>query len=575
MAIQFVGSTSGTGTAGYSVSLSGTLTGGIASSPATGDIVIVVTAFGNTAAVAPTITGNVSGVYTYFNAAVHVNDTWDTEFVAGYAVMGGSVDTSLTITRTSNAAYGGGTVVFVYRGQDPTTPIYSSTAYTTKTNGAYPNITNVSVTTIGDVVLAMGAGMQTTAGSAFTVPAQLTGNSLSVHRDGTTSDIGVWMADLTSTATGSQAISAPSGGTSTTSSSGAAHSIAIAQFVATNYTLDGLDGVYALTGGDAALTKTSPTVDYPLTANAGSYSLTGGTASLKVDRSLTATAGSYSVAGGSASLTASRSLSATGGSYAITGGDATLTMSSGPVAYTLDANGGAYSLTGVSASLKADRALSGSAGTYALTGGSAVLTKAVAPVNYTLDASAGTYSLTGESAAITVARVLEAGAGAYSLTGESADMVKVGFTYYTLDALAGDYALTGSTATLAWSGESSSFSQEVVLNKRWYVRRGKKLHIFSDPDDADDFIEAEARAEELVKQKTSRLARKKVRERAIVVKPEKTIEFTWLAQLVSLYSIPVNLPELIAQQDYERVMQIVAKAEQMQEEDDIEMLLLA
>jgi hypothetical protein len=482
MAIQFVGSTSGTGTAGYSVSLSGTLTGGIASSPATGDIVIVVTAFGNTAAVAPTITGNVSGVYTYFNAAVHVNDTWDTEFVAGYAVMGGSVDTSLTITRTSNAAYGGGTVVFVYRGQDPTTPIYSSTAYTTKTNGAYPNITNVSVTTIGDVVLAMGAGMQTTAGSAFTVPAQLTGNSLSVHRDGTTSDIGVWMADLTSTATGSQAISAPSGGTSTTSSSGAAHSIAIAQFVATNYTLDGLDGVYALTGGDAALTKTSPTVDYPLTANAG---------------------------------------------------------------------------------------------TYALTGGSAVLTKAVAPVNYTLDASAGTYSLTGESAAITVARVLEAGAGAYSLTGESADMVKVGFTYYTLDALAGDYALTGSTATLAWSGESSSFSQEVVLNKRWYVRRGKKLHIFSDPDDADDFIEAEARAEELVKQKTSRLARKKVRERAIVVKPEKTIEFTWLAQLVSLYSIPVNLPELIAQQDYERVMQIVAKAEQMQEEDDIEMLLLA
>lgn len=114
MAWQYVGGTSETGTSnGYSVSLNGTLTGGIASSPSPGDIVVVCSGFGNTASSAPAVSGNVSGAYTSLFTPIHQNDTWDTEFGCFYKLMGGSVDTSLTITRTTNTAYGGGTAVQV------------------------------------------------------------------------------------------------------------------------------------------------------------------------------------------------------------------------------------------------------------------------------------------------------------------------------------------------------------------------------------------------------------------------------------------------------------------------------
>jgi hypothetical protein len=81
MAWQYVGGTSGTGTSnGYSVSLNGTLTGGLASSPSPGDIVVVSSGFGNTASSAPAVSGNISGAYTSLFTPIHQNDTWDTEW---------------------------------------------------------------------------------------------------------------------------------------------------------------------------------------------------------------------------------------------------------------------------------------------------------------------------------------------------------------------------------------------------------------------------------------------------------------------------------------------------------------
>jgi hypothetical protein len=124
-----------------------------------------------------------------------------------------------------------------------------------------------------------------------------------------------------------------------------------------------------------------------------------------------------------------------------------------------------------------------------------------------------------------------------------------------------------------WADQN--YAAEVELVRPWYVRRGKRLHIFSSANDADAFIDAQEKAEALIKAKTSRRARQKVRQRIVTITPEQTVEITWLAQLVSLYSIPVNLPELLAQQDFERVMQIYAQAMAMQEDDDLVMLLMA
>ena len=129
------------------------------------------------------------------------------------------------------------------------------------------------------------------------------------------------------------------------------------------------------------------------------------------------------------------------------------------------------------------------------------------------------------------------------------------------------------------AAEAQGYSGEVNLQPKWYVRRGKKLHIFANAQDADAYLEAEAAAQAAVEkaQKTSRLARKRLKQK--VFKPDalplQTIDTDWLASLVQLFAIPVNLPDLLAKQDYDGFMDIVSLAmERQQDEDEIEMLLL-
>jgi hypothetical protein len=133
------------------------------------------------------------------------------------------------------------------------------------------------------------------------------------------------------------------------------------------------------------------------------------------------------------------------------------------------------------------------------------------------------------------------------------------------------------SATLQLVEPPRNYSQEVVLGRRWYVKRGKKIHLFNEAQAADDFIEAEEIAERAVQkaQKTSRLARKRVRDKVLKPVPDQTIEIDYLSQLVAHFSIRVDLPALVAQQDMARLAEIYQLAIDMQEEEDIEMLLLA
>ena len=116
---------------------------------------------------------------------------------------------------------------------------------------------------------------------------------------------------------------------------------------------------------------------------------------------------------------------------------------------------------------------------------------------------------------------------------------------------------------------------------RWYVRRGKKLHIFDRADQADAFIDAQQQAADAVAlaQKTSRRARQRVRARIELPEPDQTIDVDQLARWVAELQIGANLPALIAQQDYAQVAQLQAIAQALQDEQDEEeaelLLLLA
>jgi hypothetical protein len=129
-----------------------------------------------------------------------------------------------------------------------------------------------------------------------------------------------------------------------------------------------------------------------------------------------------------------------------------------------------------------------------------------------------------------------------------------------------------------WDGESvqvtPSYSQEVEL-KKWYVKRGKKVLLFNNSQEADDYLESLEIAEQAIKeaQKTSRRARARLRNKLVTVKPIESIDVELLTQAIDRFSLP-SLPDLLAQQDLERFMQLLALAKEMQDDDDLLLLLL-
>ncbi len=219
--------------------------------------------------------------------------------------------------------------------------------------------------------------------------------------------------------------------------------------------------------------------DYTLTADAGSFTLTGQAASLLASRNLTAAAGSFSLAGQAAGLLANRLLTAGQGSYTLSGQDASLLVNR-----LLTAESGTFTLTGQDASLLASRLLAAESGSFTLTGIDATLTYNSGGTTYTLTADSGSYSLTGQAASLLVSRLLTASAGAYVVTGQDASLlagrkIAADAGSFTLSGQAasllvsrilgagtGSFTLTGQNVTLTYnsSGELQIYTANVLVN---------------------------------------------------------------------------------------------------------------
>jgi hypothetical protein len=130
---------------------------------------------------------------------------------------------------------------------------------------------------------------------------------------------------------------------------------------------------------------------YTITAESGSFSLTGIAANLTASRRLTADTASFSLAGQDAGLIASRRLTADAASFTLTGNDASLLTSR-----RITADAASFALTGIDAGLFASRVIAAAVGEFVLTGNDATLdySGAVGPT-YTLTAVSGSFALTG------------------------------------------------------------------------------------------------------------------------------------------------------------------------------------
>lgn len=220
-------------------------------------------------------------------------------------------------------------------------------------------------------------------------------------------------------------------------------------------------GTYSLTGQQATITWTAGAVNYAFTLLGGTYALTGSNAVVSRNRKLTSIGGSYSLVGANATLLRSKRLVSSGGSYAYTGQSATLKRSK----YLLS-SGGSYTLNGSQAVITRSRLLTAQGGTYTYQGAQATITYGALASAYTLTCLGGSYAVAGVSAQILRSKHIGAVGGSYSISGQSLTLLRSKILVgsggvYTitgqqaiinrnrlLTATSGLYSLTGSSAIL-------------------------------------------------------------------------------------------------------------------------------
>lgn len=174
-------------TSGATVSLT-SLTGGLASQPASGDLIIVVIATAGTQNHTLTIKDSSGGSdYTLIGAELYANDTRDTNLRVAYKFAGGSPDTScfVNVSTASNTCH---IAVEVWRGVEPSNPLDVAATTATGANTGQPDPAAITPVTAGAMILVAGAGT-----TPYNAPADFTSSSF----DGFTS--GYQAGDVTRT----------------------------------------------------------------------------------------------------------------------------------------------------------------------------------------------------------------------------------------------------------------------------------------------------------------------------------------------------------------------------------------
>lgn len=110
---------------------------------------------------------------------------------------------------------------------------------------------------------------------------------------------------------------------------------------------------------------------------------------------------------------------------------------------------------------------------------------------------------------------------------------------------------------------------------RVYVRRGKKVLLFNTPQEADRYLVAEQAANEAIEkaQKTSRRARKRLKEK--IYPAADSIDLIENEKLAVNFDLPYEAPKVFEEGDYLELMRVAETLRQLQDEEEIELLLIA
>lgn len=223
----------------------------------------------------------------------------------------------------------------------------------------------------------------------------------------------------------------------------------------TNYTLTAESGSYALSGQAAnlrvaytlpaahrafALSGQAATLaaGYRTAAEYATFALAGQAATLRMDYAIGAAQGSGALAGQAAGLLAGYQLASEWGDLVLTGQAAAFVTG-----YTLGAERALFDLTGQDAGLSGAFSLLAETGAFAETGNAAFLL-----AGYLVGAATGTYAVSGSDAGLQIGYLTGAEAGSFALGGQDA----VFLLAYRLLAAQGGFVMTGQAAALQHAG---------------------------------------------------------------------------------------------------------------------------
>ena len=251
MTIQYVGGVTG-GRAGATStttqSLSGTLTGGIATSPAAGDFVVAYCSFGRQSiGNGQQISGNNSGNYSTATSQLS-NHVYDSSSQLNYQFMGATPDTSLTIPSSFSIENAQRWVVHVFRGVDSTTPFDVAAIPAQGISTGRPDPAAITPGTTGAWIVAFYASAAA-AGTAYTAPTDFATDWLGGTQSDTTDCMqgGGYYTGWTSGSYNPAAITA--GGTTNTDDSWTAMTLALRPMIHAN--TGALTGQVATVAGSA------------------------------------------------------------------------------------------------------------------------------------------------------------------------------------------------------------------------------------------------------------------------------------------------------------------------------------
>jgi hypothetical protein len=445
----------------YTVSLT-SLTGGIDTQPRTGDIVIVGTGWTATTNGSPGISSPTGFTEVGFTGGGYADDTRDSNLYVGWKLMGASPDTSLTVGAGGSASYGNATVVHVWRGVDALSPMdVTVPAGATGTNASRPNPPSITPTTAGAVVVTVGGATGATAQTAMTAPSGYQ-NTRTAVGDGSTGDFEAVIASWNLWTSGAHDAAAWTGGTTSTSDSWTAVSLALrpgkyiepppaAQIIllgaGPTVTINLGSQTITPAAGAVTVTGTAPTAFTPITItpSAGVVAVAGTAPGVTISGQtnlITPSAGAV-VFTGSLPVQTYTLPAPAAATITLTGYAPTVTVGA---SFTITPAAGTVTATGAAPALSYSWLITPSAGTVAVTGAAPTAT-----YSWRVTPAAGTVAVTGTAPTATYSWLVTPAAGAATVTGTAPSLA---YSWLVTPA-AGTVAVTGTAPDLTLTSASA------------------------------------------------------------------------------------------------------------------------